>query len=196
MPLTQVELERRLIYAIVVSGKAASFADKACLAFWRLLGGPTPFQFMAGLSYRDILDLCIAARLGAYRKNAKAFHDLSRSLPDLRTCLPADLEKFHGIGKKTSRFFITWTRPEARYAVLDVHILRWMAQHGIWTPARTPRHNDYQRLERVFLQEADRLGLTPRQLDWKIWQEGSKYKGDIQSGPRSFEETERPGIRE
>ncbi len=182
---TQVELEERLIYAVIVAGKAASFADKATEALYKLLDGPTPLLYLAKLHYADIENLCRAARTGAYRKIARSLHELSRNHPDLVNCLPEGLEKYYGIGMKTSRFFIVWTRPEARYAVLDTHILRWMRQRGVWTPDRSPRYrNTYERLESIFIKHADSLGLTPRQLDWKIWSENSLYKGTIQSGPR------------
>ena len=85
---------------------------------------------------------------------------------------------------KTSRFFIVWTRPEEKYAVLDTHILRWLRQRGVWTPERTPRYpREYERIEDTFIKIADSLGLTPRELDWKIWKESSGYKGDVQEGP-------------
>ena len=188
--LTQVELEKKLIYAVIVAGKDAQFADNATERLFKLLDGPTPFTYLSKLHLDDIENLCRTAKTGAYKKNSKALWQLAYSPPDLLTCGPEVLERYHGIGMKTSRFFIVWTRPEARYAVLDTHILRWMSQQGIWTPGRTPRYEStYLRLERIFIKEADRLGLTPRQLDWQIWSEAAKYKGTIQSGPRSTEAT-------
>jgi thermostable 8-oxoguanine DNA glycosylase len=90
---------------------------------------------------------------------------------NLQTCEPADLEKIHGIGPKTARFWILWTRPDARYAALDVHILRWMRERGHKAPKQTPSApKTYARLEKAFLAEADKRGLTPRELDFKIWQ--------------------------
>lgn len=183
--MTQTELEQKLIYAVIVAGKAAKFADQATDRLFKLLDGPTPLQYLAKLHLDDITQLCKTARTGAYAKNARFLWEVSRNPPDLRNCTPADLEKYHGVGMKTSRFFIVWTRPEARYAVLDTHILRWLHQRGVWVPARTPRCGDYERIERTFIKIADSLGLTPRQLDWKIWSEGSGYKGEVQSGPRT-----------
>lgn len=182
--MTQIELEQRLLYSVIVAGKTATFADEASERLYRLLDGPTPLQYLSKLHLDDIEALCKTARTGAYKKNAKAFYELSRNPPDLRTCTPEDLEKYHGVGMKTARFFIVWTRPEARYAVLDTHILRWLRQRGVWTPDRSPRYErDYLRLEAIFIKIADSLGLTPRQLDWKIWQEASGYRGSVQDGP-------------
>lgn len=184
MKLTQIELEERLLYSALVSGKTASFADAASKRLYKLLDGPTPLSYLAKLHQDDIHQLCVQARTGAYKKNARCFYELSRNPPDLVNCTPEDLEKYHGIGMKTSRFFILWTRPEARYAALDTHILRWLRHNGVWTPDRTPYvQSQYLRLEAIFIKIADDLGLTPRQLDWKIWTEGSGYKGSVQNGP-------------
>lgn len=182
--MTQIDLEQKLLYAVCVAGKTATFADQATDRLYKLLDGPTPLLYLDKLHLDDITQLCVQARLGAYKKNARAFYELSRNPPDLQNCLPSDLERYHGIGMKTSRFFIVWTRPEALYAVLDTHILRWLRARGVWTADRTPRYaREYERIESIFIKIADSLRLTPRELDWKIWKEASGYKGDVQDGP-------------
>lgn len=180
--LTQQVLEERLIYAVIVAGKSAKFADWASKRFLELLDGPTPFQYLFKLHYDDIYALCKQASVGGYAKNARCFHELSRALPDLATCSPQELEVFTGIGPKTSRFFITWTREGAEYAVLDTHILAWLREKGYPAPFKTPRSPEtYANFEDIFLKEAKLRGVTPRQLDWEIWKSRSNYQGTVQS---------------
>lgn len=60
--------------------------------------------------------------------------------------------------------FLRNTRGET-YAVVDVHIRRWLAERG-YNP-KAP----YQELEDAFLKEAAKLNKDPRDLDLEIWQE-------------------------
>ncbi len=47
MGLTQIELEQRLLYCVVVAGKSAIVADQSTDRLYKLLGGPTPLQYLA-----------------------------------------------------------------------------------------------------------------------------------------------------
>ena len=165
--MTRIELEWKLVYALVVAGKSARFTNAAVARLRDLVGEAFPIQTIA-------LDpkLLEVARTGRYGliKRAIARVYLLGDLLDLRTCSPADLERIPGIGPKTARFFVVWTRPDAEFAVLDVHVLRWMRVNG-WrnVPNATPTGRRYAELERAFLEEAGRRGQTPRELDLEIW---------------------------
>lgn len=163
------ELQRRLIYAIIVAGKSARFTEGAIT---RLLDpGATPFKWLKFLLNTDRLDEALrAARTGNYTKIGKAIRALLSQEIDLRSCTPEQLEVIHGIGPKTSRFFILWTRPNERYAALDVHVLRWLRGLGHAAPRSTPNGKKYRELEKIFLSEADKRGLSAGDLDSKIWQ--------------------------
>jgi len=115
------------------------------------------------------------ARTGNYFKISKAFSEIVSSMVNLKECQPADLESIYGIGPKTARFFIIWTRPNARVAALDVHILRWLSARGYNAPRQTPTGKKYAELETIFLAEADKRDLTPQRLDEIIWKTGSNY---------------------
>ena len=113
-------------------------------------------------------------RIGNYTKNAQALREVAHCpLLDLATVSPEQLEQFHGIGPKTSRFFILWTRPWERYAALDTHILRWLNEQGIKAPRTTPKGKRYYELEAEFIRLADEAGMTPRELDYQIWTEAA-----------------------
>ncbi len=168
-----IELERRIIYSIIVAGKSAKFTEGVMS---RLVENTTPpfNQIRSLVSNNTLEDKLREARTGNYTKLSKSFTALVNSSIDLKTCTPQDLEMIHGIGCKTSRFFIIWTRPEENYAALDVHILRWLREQGYDAPKSTPSGRKYYELENIFLQEAKKLGLTPRELDRKIWIENNK----------------------
>lgn len=174
-PLTIWEREARLIYSVIVAGKSADFAD---VAVRRLIDGDvaaTPFeQIRSTISVGDLDKRLRFARVGNYAKIEKCLRELVVAGVDLLTCTPDDLEKIHGIGRKTSRFFILWTRPEEKHAALDVHILRWMRSLGYDAPKATPSNQKkYAELEKAFLAEADKRGMSARDLDYKIWSEGA-----------------------
>ena len=106
---------------------------------------------------------------------ARSFLELSVAVGsdelDLRTCSADDLEKIHGIGMKTSRCFIIHSRPGARYAGLDTHILKHLKACGVENvPKSTPSSKkEYLRLEKEFLRIADLNNMTPAAYDLMIW---------------------------
>jgi endonuclease III len=186
--LDQHILQSRIIYCAIVAGKSAKVADESTERLWKLLeldpeGGRTPFSAIRCLGSAEALEgLLRQAKTGNYRRLAQCFWRLSQSDIDLTSCSPEALEEFPGIGRKTSRFFILWTRPGADYAALDTHILQWMKREGYEVTNRTPKTaGSYYRLERAFVAEARRRGMTPRELDWEIWSRSSKYQGNIQA---------------
>lgn len=165
-------LQHKLVYAMVVAGKSARFANAACNRFFRALPvGTTPLAWIHAMAEGELASRLREARTGKYEKLTQGLQELADANLDLRKCKPADLERIHGIGPKTSRFWIMWTRPDAQYATLDVHILRWLREQGHDAPKQTPSSRKaYARLEKTFLTEADKRGKTPRELDSEIWE--------------------------
>jgi endonuclease III len=173
--LSIYELERRLIYSIIVAGKSARFTEGAMA---RLFGPwQQPFERLRFLDRTGKLHATIrAARTGNYTKLERAIRELIAANLDLWTCSVADLEKIHGIGPKTARFFLMWTGRKERVAALDVHVLRWLHHQGYPNvPRSTPTGRRYAELEKIFLAEADARKMTPRQLDSQIWEKGARW---------------------
>lgn len=169
--LSQAELELRLVYAIVVAGKSARFANDVILRLFPEAARTAPFEYIRELlEDPPILGLRLrAARTGKYTVLENALRWLTSCNLDLAAVTPEQLAACPGVGPKTGRFFVVWTRPEERHAVLDVHVLRWLRSQGYDTPTATPSGSRYAALEGAFLKEADDRGLTPRELDSLIW---------------------------
>jgi len=173
-----VDLEWRLIYSMIVTGKSAKFANSVVARMrGMLVSDMSPIGYARLETYisvehgREVLKgFFRRARTGNYETLTRGVVAVILFGLDLRTCTPGQLEAVPGIGPKTARFFIAWTRPDARVAVLDRHVLRWMRENGHPdAPVGTPTGRRYAEIERAFLAEADRRGKTPRELDLEIW---------------------------
>jgi hypothetical protein len=165
--MSTAELQYRLLYSMVVAGKSAKFAEAVMR---RLFKYEPPFEAIRRWTRDGELEAQLKnARAGNYSKLARGFSEVAVSSINLRKCAPADLEKIHGIGPKTSRFFILWTRPGAVHAALDTHVLKWLRYLGHDAPKSTPTGEKYLALENVFIAAARARGMTPRELDSAIW---------------------------
>lgn len=185
----QATLERFLMHAMIVAGKTAKFAHDV---LERFLGGwdaqahqfNNPFELVYEGTYATLLERLMGARTGNYKKLATGFTEIASWLYQpifkpadssvLRTCTPQQLEEIHGIGPKTSRYFILHTRKGARVAALDTHILKFLRALGHDAPKGTPSGKRYAELEAAFLAEADRLKMSPADLDAQVWEHYSK----------------------
>lgn len=165
-------LEAWLLFCIAVAGKTAKTTTRAINNFLsERENNESPFEFIHRLACNGELRSTLKRhRVGQYNKLVKAYSIVcSFSTELLKHCSVADLETISGIGPKTSRFFIQSTRENTRYAVLDTHVLAWMKALGYNVPKSTPSKKKYALIEKQFLELADQLGKTPRELDTEIW---------------------------
>jgi hypothetical protein len=166
------DLELMAVFCACVAGKKATMISGMVAEF---LGdcaySGTPFERIRAMAGGGTLEANLRrARIGKYGLLTRGLGDLATSGIDLRSCGAEDLERFRGIGMKTSRFFILHSRPGARVAVIDTHVLKYLRAIGAEkVPDTIPTGKDYLRLEAVILGEADRLGLTVADFDLKVW---------------------------
>ncbi len=171
MFICKSDIEYKLLYSVIVAGKSAKFADNVLKKFFSSKDSTlSPFEFIKSLiskwGLNEALRLC---KSGNYTKIEKAFTQIVNEI-DPMTCSIEDLEKIHGIGPKTSRFFMLWTRPDSRVAALDTHILKWLKSLGYKDiPKSTPSGARYYKIEQLFLKEADNRNMTPAKLDAMVW---------------------------
>ena len=167
----QADLEQFWVFCVVVAGKNA---DQTAQKVSRLIAGrsarQTPLEYLHSLGV-GLGDALVACRTGQYRRIGLA---LAGSFGlNLRTVPVAQLEQIHGVGPKTARFFVLHTRPLARVAVLDTHILKWLDRLGLeGIPRHTPGSSkQYAALEQraIDLLEQTFPGMTLAEADLHVW---------------------------
>jgi hypothetical protein len=173
---TEAELQEWWLFSTVAAGKTAVTQARLLDRFLNLLPtAPTPFEQIAlaitmeneGLfSFEGALR---ESRLGQYTRLSKCFRQ-SIGL-DLTTCTVKDLEAIHGVGPKTARMFLMHSRPNQRFAALDVHILKYLRVNGHpEAPLVTPSGaKHYALYEAAFLVLADASGRSVSEFDLDIW---------------------------
>jgi hypothetical protein len=167
---TRAGQEEFMLFTICVAAKDAKQQARKLEEFLRLLPpGDTPFERIRRAG--DVRSALEQVRMGQYTRIAKAFQALASSGVDLETVTTEELERTPGVGLKTSRFFVLHSRPGARVACLDTHILRYMREElGVPAPKSTPTSPArYHELERKFLDHCDAIGREPSDLDLDIW---------------------------
>lgn len=170
------ELQEAVIFALLVAGKNALTTARLLDKFLQEACGKTPFN---KFYWYDLQ--CLAAALkyygfGCYNNKAKGIHQLVRTDINLRTCTTEDLEKIHGIGKKTSRFFVLHTRPNAECIPLDVHMLHHLRDLGYNVPKVTPSSKKYCEIEKICIQLAKENNMTCADWDLTIWNRYRKHE--------------------
>lgn len=180
---TQSELQEFLLFAIVVAGKNAKTQATALERFLaRRRRDEAPFEYLVRL-WRSSYGMNAAvreARLGQYRRIIGAFSDIARSIAyqqanspfaSLHTVQTVELERIHGVGPKTSRFFILHTQADASVACLDTHILKFLRAMNIkGVPDVTPQNmKTYGYLEGEYLRICRTLHVHPATFDLAVW---------------------------
>jgi len=108
-------------------------------------------------------------KLGQYRRINKALRGMIKINP--ATVTLEELETIHGVGAKTSRMLLLYTRPDQEMIPLDTHILKWLRAHDYNAPKTTPPPGKkYRELELAFLAEGKKRGLTAKEWDTQVWQ--------------------------
>lgn len=170
---TQEELEQFLIFCVCVAGKNAQRTAKAVDI---LLDGQigTPFERIRKMIKHNILiDGLRKSGIGQYTRLSKCLTEMINVDIDLKKVTIEELESIHGIGPKTSRFFVLHSRKSQKVAVLDTHILKYLSKKGYNVPKATPSGRRYKEIEQVFLEMAKKLNTTPSKLDLEIWKSGN-----------------------
>ena len=168
------ELEELLLFSIFAANKPAKLT--ATKPEWFLtqyhceLRRGSPFRKLRSLIVGAKLEAQLKwARLSPYTKNLAACRQLARLDKSLGEISLNELLQVHGVGDKTARMFLLYSREDQPYAVLDTYVLSWLKRQGHEVPPHHPTGNVYRRLEIAFLDEADKLEMTALELDRAIW---------------------------
>lgn len=179
------ELEQWFIFCVCVAGKSAAQMEKKVDAFLGLLkdvrhpiAGATPLMKIDVMLRRRVKAMLRRVKMGRYDTLTDALVAGAKAVRRaffLQTCSVDELIRIPGVGPKTARFFLMYTRPGFRGAILDTHILKWMdRQQGtppIYDfPQSTPQNpRRYAEIEDMFLAVCDARNLKPSELDSQIW---------------------------
>jgi len=171
------ELQEFLIFAICVAGKTAKTMARLVSNFILSETGELPLKLIKKLVNSGELENALrCSRIGQYTKLQKTFEYIVECNLCPRTCTLNDLLAVPGIGNKTSRFFLSFTRPNQRFAILDTHILKWLYESGYDVPKNTPADKQYKEIEQIFLKYCDIFECEPVDFDYMIWESYAKLK--------------------
>lgn len=175
------ELQELWLFACAAAGKTAKTQARLLDRMLKSLPGRTPFSKIARANASGVLLAAIkASGLGMHTKLRRCYVE-SLSLK-LKTATVEDFEKIHGCGPKTARMFIMHTRPGARYAALDIHILKHLRAKGIKAPKMTPASGPtYRKLEEKFLDLAEAAGMSAADYDLMVWREYASRGNDVRA---------------
>jgi thermostable 8-oxoguanine DNA glycosylase len=156
--------------SICVAGHNADSTLKAVEKFLADSGPLYPLAWVKQLDERgELIQRLKAAGIGTYHKVARCLLEAWERKLDLRTCSVEELESLYGVGPKTARFFVGFSRSDQKHAILDVHILRWMKSLGYDVPKNTPCGRRYREIEQQFLTLCEKAGVNPIEADYAIW---------------------------
>jgi len=180
-PWDKVRLQEWFVFGVCVPGKNANQTARKVEALLEdmyeqnmvPLGGRqffTPFdRIETAIRLRRLNYYLRKHKLGQYKRINKALRGMIKIDP--ATVTLEDLEAIHGVGAKTARMLLLYTRPDQEMIPLDTHILKWLRAHGYDAPKSTPPPGKkYRELEAAFIAEGVKRGLTPKEWDTQVWQ--------------------------
>lgn len=167
---SQHDLEEYFLFCLAVAGKkAVMIAAKVSAFLDGAAADESPFAYVLRLEREGTLaDRLRDVKLGKYALLAQAYPAAAR-VADISTAPVDELEALPGVGPKTARFFVLHSRPEARVAVIDTHVLKFLRERGHDVPKGFPTSNAYSRLEGIMLREMDASGLPRAEFDLAVW---------------------------
>ena len=176
-PWDDRRLQEWFLFGICVAGKGAR---QTAQKLDRFLRGPFPREFeMSSMRLPfDIVQQMITFgmlahelrkyKMGQYRRINKAFRGMVKIDP--RTVTLEELEAIHGVGPKTARMLLLYTRPDLKLIPLDTHILHWLRDQGYEAPKSTPCAGPtYRKWELTFISEGEKRGMSPKEWDTYVW---------------------------
>lgn len=186
-PWDKVRLQEWFVFGVCVPGKSARQTAEKVEAMLEDMRGVT-HKALPGAEYRKNTPFgCIRTamafgklgwylrkhRLGQYRRIGRALRGMVWIDPATATL--EELEAIHGVGAKTARMLLLYTRPDQEMIPLDTHVLKWLRAHGYDAPKSTPPPGKkYRELEAAFIREGRKRGLTAKEWDKEVWQRSAK----------------------
>lgn len=134
----------------------ANVTDKLCANM------DNPLYDLGMLSEDTLIKLLQKHRTGQYNRIASAIIGSSKLC--LRTCSLDELLSVKGIGDKTARYFLVYTRPNQKHAVIDTHIKKYLIDKGHDISGLS-----YAELEKLMFYEQKNSGMEMHEFDLWVW---------------------------
>lgn len=175
-PWNQSRMQEWFLFGVCVAGKGATQTagkvERLLTTIRQRMGGKTrqtPFGLVQfAINHNFLLKALQENRLGQYGRIEKAFEGITKIDP--ATVSLEELEQIHGVGAKTARMLLLYTRPDQEMIPLDTHILKWLRANGYDAPKSTPPPGKkYRELELAFIAEGKKRGLSPKEWDTSVW---------------------------
>lgn len=179
----QPELEAYLLYVMTMANWEAK---KAYDSLNRFLSESTesPFAYIKMLNAQEkLLHKMQEARIFRANQKQRYFQAASEFTQDLRTASIEQLETIKGVGAKSSRYFVNFTRVDADEVHPDTHIIKGLIAHGVDVPKdkngkpRIPsdaKAKNFKLIVLAFRNIAQEYGLKNREMDYEWWRHFNK----------------------
>jgi thermostable 8-oxoguanine DNA glycosylase len=168
----EADLQEFLLFCVAVAGKKATMiASKIATFLSGANNNELPFDYVRRLAQSELLvERLKDVKMGKYALLNRAWRDLTGANgPDIRACSADELQSIHGVGFKTARFFILHSRRDADVAVIDTHVLKYLASLGHKVPTTIPVGQQYLDLEAIMIELAKAAGMTMADFDLAVW---------------------------
>jgi len=173
-------LEEHAVFWVCVAGKTAKTIAKSLDSIWKEIGHD-PFAAIRRVGLDNLPGILKKHGIGCYNAKARSLYELATSGLDLKKCSLKDLESIYGIGPKTARCFMIHTRPNARCAGIDTHVLKFLKDLGHKVPSSTPIGKKYLEIEELFLNYVYKSGKSVAEYDLSVWNAYSSTKNPLQT---------------
>jgi hypothetical protein len=170
-PWDQKRLQEWFLFGICVPGKNAGQTASKVERFLDLNAAVTPFgKVRSMIQYGELGRNLRKVKMGQYKRINKAMRQMVKIDPETVTL--EELEQVHGVGAKTARMLLLYTRKNLEVIPLDTHILKWLRAHGYDAPKSTPPPGKkYRELEKSFIAEGKKRGYDAKTWDTIVWQQ-------------------------
>jgi len=162
-------LEQFLLLIPFLAGKKAAMQQVRFDAFMRDLvqGQELPLEALRRVRHEQghwvLVELLQKHRLGKYGSMGRMLRDVAEHPDILLAERDAIAESVAGFGMKSASMFVSFSRVDARVAVLDTHVLKWLNQ-----PAPKTREQ-YLQTETLYLERCAAANQHPAIQDFQIW---------------------------
>ena len=187
---TEGELQKFLLFCIVVAGKTAYIQAQKLEEFidsvnTRLMMPEHVNSFQSiksAVQHGILMEEIKKAKLGQYKKIYAGFKYISEREFNLKRMTPHLLECIPGVGMKTSRFFLLHsdTFYKDKIAILDTHILKFIKEN---IDDRAPKSTPvipitYRFWEDMFLNWCKSNNKNVADFDLEVWKSYARKKNE------------------